>query len=150
MTQYPSLPLCPVQQDGETLPEYASRVLRHVLATDTTATLSDEQLSLADMAAQRAASQLRSDDGRASRLDAAQLQTAQTLTDTRHRIAGILAWRRADDAQRCAAGQPATQPFPLPGTQGGRPAPLNPPPPRGPGSPDALALPGGTPSARRF
>jgi len=138
---FPPLPTCTAQQAGETLPEYAARVLRHLLATDCTATLTDEQLSQADTAAQLAAAQLHDDEGRASRLDSAQLHTVETLSASRRMIALVLDWRRQDD-QRRATG-PLIQPsqHPQPGTQGGRPAPLNPPPPRQPGSPDALVLP---------
>jgi len=144
--RYPALPTCDDRQAGETLPEYAARVLRHLLATDTTATLTDEQLNLADSAAQLAAAQLKGGGDathapRPSRLDASGLLTIETLSACRRTIALVLDWRRRDD-QRRATG-PLIQPsqHPQSGTQGGRPAPLNPPPPRHPGSPDALVLP---------
>jgi len=139
---FPPLPTCTAQQAGETLPEYAARVLRHLLATDCTATLTDEQLSQADTAAQLAAAQLQDDEGRASRLDSAQLHTVEVLSAARRSIDLVLTWRRQDDARRAQGDQPDPRTsHPQPGTQGGRPAMLPPPPPRHPGSPDALPLP---------
>ena len=139
---FPPLPTCTAQQAGETLPEYAARVLRHLLATDCTATLTDEQLSQADTAAQLAAAQLQDDEGRASRLDSAQLHTVEVLSAARRSIDLVLTWRRQDDARRAQGDQPDPRTsHPQPGTQGGRPAMLPPPPPRHPGSPDALQLP---------
>jgi len=141
---YPALPTCDVRRAGETLPEYAARVLRHLLATDCTATLTDEQLSLADMAAQRAAATLAGGGDathadRPSRLDAAQLHTVETLSAARRSIDLVLTWRRQDDARRAAGDQPAPRAsHPQPGAQGGRPAMLPPPPPTRPGAPDAL------------
>lgn len=134
------LPTCDAHQPTESLPEYASRVLRHLLATDTTATLTDEQLALADMAAQRAVSQLRGDDGRASRLDSAQLASLAALSAARRTIALVLEWRAQDDTRRASE---ALIPSSLPtgGSQGGRLAPLNPPPPSSPSHPTALPLP---------
>jgi len=137
---YPPLPTCPAQLAGETLPEYASRVLRHLLATDTTATLTDEQLSHADAAAQLAAAQLHDDDGRASRLDTPQLLTIETLSACRRTIALVLDWRRRDDLRRATEALIPPS-YPTGGSQGGRLAPLNPPPPHRPSSPNALPLP---------
>ena len=137
---YPPLPTCDPRQAGETLPEYAARVLRHLLSTDCTATLTTEQLAQADTAACRAAAQLRDDVGRASRLDPAQLSTLETLSAARHTIATVIAWRHnhtPDGPLEAASAHRYAQP----GSQGGRPAPLLPPRPGGPGSPDALPEP---------
>ena len=145
---YPPLPTCTLQLAGETLPEYAARVLRHLLATDCTATLTDEQLSLADMAAQLAASQLKGggDPTRAdrpdlpSRVDGPGLAAIETLSACRRTIALVLDWRRRDDLRRATEALIPPS-YPTGGSQGGRLAPLNPPPPAGPGSPTALPLP---------
>lgn len=124
MISYPALPHCEPRKAGETLPEYAARVLRHLLATDCTATLTDEQLAQADTAACRAAAQLTGLDGKASALEPFHLQTLETLSAARHTIAQVTRWRAQQDAQEAAGGTTA----PKGGTQPGRPAPLQPPP----------------------
>lgn len=139
---YPPLPICPPQSQGETLPEYASRVLRHLLATDCTATLSDEQLAQADTAAQRACSQLRGEDSKPSRLDAAQLLTLQTLSAARHTIAMCQRHRTLLEAQRQAQAQHQAAPAAQPAMNGGQRSPLQPPPSRmPPGGGYALPVP---------
>lgn len=118
---YPLPDVCSQQQVGETLPEYAARVLRFVLATRDTSMLSTEQLEQADQAAQRAAANL------PTKLDEAHARIAQRLTDTRHQLAAALRWRkeqhRAAQAQHqedAQAGQ--DDPQDTTGPTGGQPA----------------------------
>lgn len=134
---YPPLPTCPGRTGEETNPEYAARVLRFILAENCTVTLTDDQLVLADHAAMRAICQMRGEDGRASRLEIAQHQTITILSATRHTIQALLTWRRRQDAQTPQPAAPACRPA----TNGGRLAPLEPPPITRPPGP-AYALPG--------
>lgn len=108
------------KQVSETTPEYASRVLRALLDTYTTAPFTDEDLEQADRAAQRAVSQLPAELSPTDQIVNRKLAGARTM------IAGELAWRRQrTEAQRaCTAAV-----YPQGGSQGGRPAPLLPPPP---------------------
>lgn len=143
---YPSLPVCPPLQPQEPMPAYAARCLTFLLAESVTATMSDEQLRQADSAAQRAVSQVRAEDGTASRLNTAELLTLERLTSTRHLIAQVLAWRENQHREACTPAGGTI--LPVGGTQGGRTASLQPAPPSlPPGNAYALPQP---PAVRRF
>lgn len=118
----------------ETLGEYSARVLRYALIAGLH-TLTDDQRARADMAAQRAASQITgpAPDYKASQADPASLATLEKLRDLRHQIA---AYARL---QAQAQAQP-TAPAPAPDTTGGKGARLVPPTPTQPPSP-AYAVP---------
>lgn len=136
---YPRIPLCPPQTEDETQPEYATRVLRHVL-THGTCTLTDRQLDDADQGAQWYATHARNQDGLASRLERHQLRLIEQFSAARHEIASARRIRAELDRQAAPAPLGATN-APVGGSQPGRPAALLPGPPRGPGMPDALPLP---------
>lgn len=126
MTSNCPLPeMCTGQQADEMIPEYAARVLRFLLATSSTALLTDDQLVQADHAAQLTIASQRGPDGKASQLEITQYQLITILSAARHTIASVQQWRRE---QHRHASQPAA-PLPQGGTQGGRLAPLLPPTP---------------------
>lgn len=123
---YRPLPaLVPVtQQDDETGPEYAARVLRFLLIHRCGVVLTDQQLEQAWQASQRAIIATQ-DQGVISQL----YSIRQLITTTqRHR-------RGLQDAPAEAASAPYSPDPPQGGSQGGRPAVLLPqPPPRLPPS----------------
>jgi len=128
----PGFPTCPGQAQGETIPEYAARVLRFLLACQTTASLTDDQLTQADHAAQLAICNLRGPDGKASSLEPSQERIMAVLSAARNTALSALDWRRR---QHRHAEQDAHAP--TGGKQPGRPAPLQPPPPQLPPAEDA-------------
>jgi hypothetical protein len=83
MHPYAPLPRIEPQAPDEPLLIYAARVLRFVLETDTTATLTDIDLELADHVYPLAVAAAELTDA-----------TRQTLTDTRHVILAAIARRR--------------------------------------------------------
>jgi len=123
----PGFPTCDPQQVGETIPEYAARVLRFLLACQTTASLTDEQIELADKAACTAIAQVRGPDGRASTAcdDPATERILCVLSAARSTAQSALEWRRQQH-RHAAQLEPHA---PTGGKQPGRPAPLQPTPP---------------------
>lgn len=111
----------------ETVGEYSARLLRYALCAGLH-TLDADQRALVDMAAQRAISQLRDDDGRASRLSPPQLATAGKLSTLRHQVAQADRRARANSTILAPPGAA----YPQGGGQGGRLAPLLPPTPTQP------------------
>lgn len=113
---------------GEMSDAWGLRVLRYIVDTRSVdARLTDADLRWADAAAQRYAITARDQDGRASTLERHQLVTVAAFSEARTWIQTTAA-RRTRTAQD---GPGAAQP-PVGGKQPGRPAPLNPAPPKGP------------------
>lgn len=131
----PGFPVCSSQQPGETIPEYAARVLRFLMACGTTASLTDDQITQADHAAQLAITQIKGPDGLASKLEPVQYRTITILSATRHMAQSALNWRREQHKH----AEVSTS-HPQGGKQPGRPAPLQPPPHDLPPAEDARPL----------
>lgn len=128
---YRPLQSCEPQRSGESLAEYSSRVLCFFLVTDTTATLTDEQLELALTASTRAVTQTQDQD------------VLLILHAARRTILATLKFRRDDDTQAQTSRPAFTMPLDSPqGGPGGHPSPLIPPPITRPPSP-AYATKGG-------
>lgn len=127
---YPAIPPGPTRAPGATAQAHGGEVLKFILSTDTTATLSDADLELADMAAMRAAAALPKE------LRSTDHQLAQQLTQTRHRIARALVHRRsfAQEVDRAIEAFPTNSQRTPPND----PSRLQPPPPVQPGPPGGI------------
>lgn len=144
----PGFPVCSEQQPDETIPEYAARVLRFLLACQTTASMTDDQLTQADHAAQLAISQIKGPDGKASSIGPVEARTIAILSAARHSAIGALTWRREQQKHAAAGANP-----PAGGQQPGRLAPLQPTPPQLPPAEDSRPIPfsrRGAPDGIRF
>ena len=91
-----TLPTCDPRIPAESAVDYGARILRYLIAHEITATLSDDDLALADHAAVYAV-QGRYDD----------VRVYARISAVRHLIAGCQRWRKA------ALAEPASEPAPV-------------------------------------